>query len=156
MTAMNKLSWRWTIKKLGSSYAIRKKKCCFKERVVSKSDILLHFGIRALCIGADTCSLASCQGVLMRGFRCMKKGTKFATHAWTSRPYVWSGRSRHGHVSANSLAQIASLEKSTLQNIKLHCHQHYEGQSHTISCPVRGFWFEIWSLETNYAYCFNK
>lgn len=66
--------------------------CCYKERFLSKSDISLHFGIRALCTGAVTWSLTTCQRGLKRARRCMKKPTEFATHAWTSVLKRWSRR----------------------------------------------------------------
>lgn len=98
------------------------KKCCYKETVPSKSDITPHFGINALCTGADTWSLTLCQSGLTRGLRCMKKPTEFSTHAWTSVLMCEAGGPDMDTFQQTLLAPIASLEENRVQNIKLTRH----------------------------------
>lgn len=50
---------------------------CYAEGVLSKSDISLHSGIKALCTRADTWSLSLCQRGLARGLRCLEELGEF-------------------------------------------------------------------------------
>ena len=116
---------------------------CHAEGVLSKSDISLHSGIKALCRRADTWSLSPCQRGPASGLRCLEELGEFTPPA--SRSLNATTVHRLLEVQARTVSaalchphnpRIIPYTPYRQTHTHTHTHTHTLRKTHTMFCNI--------------------